>query len=344
MDDLARLPSKERRAYFEQAGAKLGLIPQVVEKDFWVCWSLKRLFSLDEFQRHLTFKGGTSLSKVYHVIERFSEDVDVAIERAFLGFGGDREPEHGASGKEQQRRVDRLKAACQAAIADRLAPQLQQAISAGIAGSASWSLTADPADRDQQTLLFQFPRASTGHLSPYFSMSVKIEMGARSDHFPVESAEVTPYLCEAFPDALSDKVARVRVLAAERTFWEKATILHTLHHAPGDKKIAPRMSRHYYDVFRLAQSPVWQRAIDAIALLDRVAVHKSIFFKMAGAHYETARPGTLRLTPAEQLVAELRQDYLAMRPMFFRTPPPFEEILASLPEMEAQINSVARQP
>ncbi len=173
-------------------------------------------------------------------------------------------------------------------------------------------------------------------------MSVKIELGARSDHFPVDSADVTPYLCDAFPDALSDKIARVRVLAAERTFWEKATILHMLHHAPRDKKIAPRMSRHYYDVYRLAQSPVWQRAIDAIALLDRVAVHKSIFFKMAGARYENARPGTLRLTPSDQIVGELRQDYLGMRPMFFRTPPPFEEILSSLPELEAQINNAAR--
>ncbi len=339
MDDFAGLPNDQRRAYFEEAAERLDLNVQIVEKDFWVCWSLKRLFSLAEFQDHLTFKGGTSLSKVYHVIERLSEDVDVAIERGFLGFGGDMEPERGASGKEQQRRVDRLKAACQTTIAERLAPQLQRAISAGIPGSASWSLTADPADKDQQTLLFQFPRASTGELSPYFAMSVKIELGARSDHFPVESAEVTPYLCEAFPDALSDKVAHVRVLAAERTFWEKATILHMLHHAPENKKLAPRMSRHYYDVFQLAQSPVWQRAIATIELLDRVAVHKRIFFKMAGAHYETARPGTLRLTPSDHIVGQLRQDYLDMRPMFFREPPSFEEILSSLPEMEARINN-----
>ena len=134
-----------------------------MEKDFWVCWTLKRLFSLAEFQDQLTFKGGTSLSKVYHVIERFSEDVDVAVERGFLGFGGDMEPEKGESGKEQQRRVDRLKAACQATIGDRLAPQLRQAISAEIAGSASWSLTADPVDRDQQTLLFHFLARRAGN-------------------------------------------------------------------------------------------------------------------------------------------------------------------------------------
>jgi hypothetical protein len=132
MDDFGRLPGEERRAYFQEAADRLDLSAQIIEKDFWVCWSLKRLFSLDEFRGHLTFKGGTSLSKVHHVIERFSEDVDVAIDRGFLGFGGDMEPERGGSGKEQQRRVDGLKAACQSTIADRLAPQLQQAISAGM--------------------------------------------------------------------------------------------------------------------------------------------------------------------------------------------------------------------
>ena len=97
---------------------------------------------------------------------------------------------------------------------------------------------------------------------------------------------------------------------AERTFWEKATILHMWHHAPEHKKIPPRMSRHYYDVFRLAQSPIWQRAMAATGLLDRVAVHKSVFFKAAWAHYDTARPGTLRLTPSDHIVDELKQDYL----------------------------------
>jgi len=74
VDNFVRLPQDERRVYFEQTAARLGLSAQIIEKDFWVCWSLKRLFALDEFRDHLTLKGGTSLSKVYNVIERFSED------------------------------------------------------------------------------------------------------------------------------------------------------------------------------------------------------------------------------------------------------------------------------
>ena len=279
MDDFVQMPRDERRLYFEQTAARLGLSAQIIEKDFWVCWSLKRLFSLDEFLDHLTFKGGTSLSKVYRVIERFSEHVDVAIERSFLGFGGDLEPEKGTGRKEQKRRIAQLKEACRVTIIERLIPQLHAAISAHVGAEVDWSLTVDPADKDDQTLLFRYPAAITTDLSPYFSASVKIELGARSDHFPVESTTVTPYLSDAIPDALSDSAARVRVLGAERTFWEKTTILHMLHHLPVGKKFAPRMSRHYYDVYQLSNSSVIEQAMNKIDLLDRVATHKNVFFK-----------------------------------------------------------------
>lgn len=338
MDDFARLPGHERRVYFEQTAARLGLSAQMIEKDFWVCWTLKRLFSLNEFQGHLTFKGGTTLSKVYRVIERFSEDLDISIDRAFLGFGGTMEPECGISGKEQQRRIEGLRSACQATIVERLLPQLQEEIAAQIGASESWTLKTDSTDKDGQTLLFEFPPAIGAPLTPYFAASVRIELGARSDHFPVEEATVIPYLSEAFTDALSSPAAGVRVLVAERTFWEKATILHSLHYFPPDKKLPSRMSRHYYDVSRLAQSPILQRAIAATTLLDRVAIHKSVFFKAAWAHYDSARLGTLCLMPCDEIVDDLKKDYLAMEPMFFKTPPAFSNILSVLSDLENQIN------
>jgi len=342
VDKFAQLPSDQRRPYFEQAAALLGLSAQMIEKDFWVCWSLRRLFSLAEFRGRLTFKGGTSLSKVYRAIDRFSEDVDVAIERKLLGFGGDNDPEKGVSGKEQQRRINRLKEACQAAVVDRLQPQLREAIMAALGEQTGWNLSLDLADPDRQTLLFQYPPAITGTLSPYFATSVKIELGARSDHFPIERATVMPYLAEAIPHSLSEARVHVRVLTAARTFWEKATILHMLHHQPEDRKIAPRMSRHYYDVFQLSQGDIWEQALDAMDLLERVAVFKGIFFKAAWAKYDQARPGTLRLVPGEQIIGELARDYKAMQPMFFREPPQLEQILARLPELENRINESKR--
>lgn len=341
MDDFARLPSKERLTYFEQAAAQRGLSAQVIEKDFWVCWSLRRLFSLSEFRDHLTFKGGTSLSKVYQAIERFSEDVDVAIERSFLGFGGENEPERGASGKEQQRRIRALKDACQAIISDRMMPQLSETIAGALRGETGWTLSLDPTDPDRQSLLFHFPPAITDGLSSYFAAWVKIEFGARADHFPIEQGTITPYVADEFADAFQDRETNVRVLTAARTFWEKATILHMLHHQPAGRNIAPRMSRHYYDIFCLARSPVLDQAMATLPLLDRVADFKSVYFKAAWAKYQEARPGTLRLTPGEHVAHQLAADYVDMLPMFFSEPPEFQQILDSLPRLEEQINETA---
>jgi hypothetical protein len=133
----------------------------------------------------------------------------------------------------------------------------------------------------------------------------------------------------------------VRVLGAERTLWEKATILHMLHHLPVGKKFAPRMSRHYYDVFQLSRSPILEHALNNMSLLDRVARHKSVFFKAGWANYESARPGTLRLVPRDQTAADLVQDYTAMHPMFFRDPPNFDTILNALQGLERRVNATA---
>ncbi len=343
MDNFARLSSQERQLYFEQSAAQLGLSAQIIEKDFWVCWSLKRLFSLEDFRGHLTFKGGTSLSKIYHIIERFSEDVDVAIERSILGFGGENEPEKGITGNEQQRRLDRLTEACQNSIKDRLLPQLRDAIDTSLGRETDWRLSLDSSDPDRQSILFQYPSAIKGDLSPYFPASVKIEMGARSDHFPVEEHTVTPYMWDALPQAFSNPSTTVRVLAVTRTFWEKATILHRLHHLPERVAIPPRMSRHYYDMFKMSQGDIWNEILGSLNLLDRVIEQTDFFFKRVWAKYDEARHGMLHLSPSDRIVGLLKQDYRDMRPMFFNEPPPFERILVHLSGLEKIINETKQQ-
>jgi len=100
MDDFVKLDPRERGVFFDGTSASRGIQAQIVEKDFWVCWTLKELFKLPTIGEHLIFKGGTSLSKVFKIIERFSEDIDISLDRAFLGFGGANEPEAGGSNKE----------------------------------------------------------------------------------------------------------------------------------------------------------------------------------------------------------------------------------------------------
>lgn len=151
MDKFIHLSDKDKRAYFEVAAADLNVMPQLIEKDFWVCWILKILFSLPESGGHLTFKGGTSLSKCYDVIRRFSEDVDVSIERTFLSSGASIEPDKDESNKENQRRLERLQLACKEKISSTLIPELRKNITAVLTDKKTWGLGLDPKDSLEQT-------------------------------------------------------------------------------------------------------------------------------------------------------------------------------------------------
>lgn len=199
MDSILQLSPKQRSELFIAAAQQSGIDVVVLEKDFWVCWTLKELFRLPTMGEHLIFKGGTSLSKVFKIINRFSEDIDVSIDRGFLGYGGINEPEAGASNKEKQRRVESLMAACQQKIADELTPALRSAIQEKIPRADNWSLLPDESDPDNQTLQFAYPSSLPAGESDYVRRAVKIEMGARSDHWPYETKSVTPYVAELFP-------------------------------------------------------------------------------------------------------------------------------------------------
>src|SRR6056297_864550 len=112
MDSVSRFSANDRRVLFENTAGGLQISPAIVEKDFWVCWTVKRLFSLPLLHDHLVFKGGTTLSKVYNVIQRFSEDIDLTIDRAVFGYGGEKDPEAANSGKKRNKMIEEMGAAC----------------------------------------------------------------------------------------------------------------------------------------------------------------------------------------------------------------------------------------
>ena len=340
MDAFAQSSVEDRRLAFEQAASKRQLSPQILEKDFWVCWTLKQLFTLPTIGEHLIFKGGTSLSKVFKVIERFSEDIDVSIDRGFLGFGGDNEPEAGGSNKEKQRRIDALRIACQQKIANELQPALEAVIRSKVRGGEAWSLRADANDPDGQTLLFDYPSAWPVAGVAYVRQTVKIEMGARADHWPCESKSVAPYVAEEFPQAFRETSCAIKVLSVERTFWEKATILHAEFHRPADKAMPDRFSRHYCDFYELIHRGVATSATQRLELLERVAQHKNLFFKSSWAKFGEAAKGRLKISPPEYRVNALREDYARMQEMFFGEPPEFNAIMAALKEWKAQFHRV----
>lgn len=336
MDNFLLLKDSDKQVYFEVMADELDVMPQLIEKDFWVCWILKILFSLPTAGSHLTFKGGTSLSKCYNVIKRFSEDVDISIERTFLTSQESIEPEKKQSGKENQRRLDRLRQSCQEKINNVIIPELKEKIDSAISDLGKWKIEIDPHDKDKQTILFRYSTVLETSMDNYIQPVVKIELGARSDHWPVEIMPVNPYITNA-SDKMIIEGASIRVLGAERTFWEKATILHAINNSA---RVRARMSRHYYDVFEMVNSPVFKKAVENIDLLTKVAEYKSLFFKENKARYDLARPGSLRLLPRDDQISQLKSDYRQMEQMFFEAPPSFESILEKLKSVEDKINRI----
>jgi len=225
MDWYLELDPARRRTMCELAGERLGLYAPSIEKDFWICWTLRELFALERIRRHLTFKGGTSLSKGWGLIQRFSEDVDVVIDRGHLGFGGARAPDApGLSSKERDRRLEELRAATRAWVRDELGPALEAHCARSLRHESGWGVAADPADPDGQTILLHY-RSVFGPGS-YLRPVVRIELGARSDTEPVREPRIRSFMEEVRPDGRAPTSFAVRTVAPERTFWEKAMLLH----------------------------------------------------------------------------------------------------------------------
>ena len=345
MDKVALLPADDRAALFGETGAIRGMANLIIEKDFWVCWTLKRLFELQkEDAPTLVFKGGPSLSKAFGAIRRFSEDIDLSLDRADLGYTGERDPEReGISKKRAGKLIEDLVDDVERHIAERLLPALRAAIvlHLGEPANGEWSLEID-AD-NAQTVNFHYPAAlpRAGYEgTTYITPRVKLELGARGDPWPTEEKAIHPYAAENFPDFFEDPDCTVTVLSARRTFWEKATAMHAEAHRPTESPTPQYFSRHYYDLVMLLETEEGKAAAADFELLEQVAKHKSVFFRSGWASYETAQPGTLQLMPAEARIKDLHADYRDMAPMIFDdTPPPFDDVLARIQKLQEDINA-----
>jgi hypothetical protein len=335
------MPKDQRESLFQIAADTANIPFEIIEKDYWVVWTLERLFSLPDLTDHLTFKGGTSLSKVFGVIDRFSEDVDLSIEKEFFSFDEKNSPETAPSRKKQKVILEKMAKACAEYVQGKLLNDLKTNIAETLGSTDGWGLTLDDSDPDAQSLSFEYPSITPpgGYIRPI----VKIEIGARSEHWPVSDRKLRSYASETLKEKIHNDQTSVRVLNAERTFWEKATILHRLAHLPEGKSLPARNSRHFYDFVQLLNSPIKDSALKDISLLERVANHNEIYFPSTWASYKTARQGTLKLSPIERILEGLARDYEQMEAMFYRTErPQWGLILKTIKEFERKFNDGRR--
>jgi hypothetical protein len=340
MLEFARLPLDQRVPYFQEVANRRGLTRLIVEKDFWVCFSLRLLFSIPALADKFVFKGGTSLSKVFGIIKRFSEDIDLSVDPDWLGFGGENRPDAAKSRSQFEKRWKKLNDACAAAVDQKVRPALEQAIQDALGPTRDGTTyLAFKLDEQMHSPVLTFRHPTTEPARPgYVYPQVKLELGSLTDQRPIGDHTVTPWVAEEFPALFAAPACRVIALEIERTFWEKATILHTEYHRPADKPMRNRLARDCYDVCCMAAHPAGQRAMEDLDLLARVVRHKRTYFQSAWTNYDTAKLGSMRLVPADSRLTELKADYQQMQEMFTEPPPPFDEILRQLRNIEDALN------
>lgn len=342
MYKFTHLPKSEQQIYFEQVGASKNLYPPIVEKDFWVCWTLMRLFSIHELKENLTFKGGTSLSKAWGLIQRFSEDIDLVINREFFGYGGENSPEKSLSNKKTKERLKGLRLACHNYVVGPLYEQLTADFMHHLPADSNWTLSVGDGGVGEQALLFAYPSCWDNTQSGYIRPIVKIELGARGDPWPSSKVAISSFVAEAYPEKFEVAKILIEVLSAERTFWEKAMLIHEETFRPPAKPRKPRMARHYYDLWSLINAGIANQAILDPRLFESIAAHREVFFRHNWVDYSTLKQGSLNLVPNEDQMDSWRDDYKDMEEMFFGERPSFDELLATIQSLQDEFNTAAK--
>lgn len=303
----------------------LGIDRINIEKDFWMCWALEKLFQMKENQ--FVFKGGTTLSKVYQVIDRYSEDIDITVNYGkFI-----KEIDFTNISNTQLLKIsDKLKENLESYLKDEVAPYLNAQYSTEF-NDRLGEFTL----HDGENIYFQYP--SILDKTDYKRGFIKIEFGARNTIEPSEFHNIDTYI---------DKVGKaksnitVKVLSPERTFWEKATLIHVECHRRRLANTPDRLSRHWYDLYKLANSN-FISVIQSKDILNDVLIIKKAFYNSSYSNYDKCANGKFQLIPDADDIAGLKTDYQKMidEDYFFRDPPSFDEIVVGLKKLEDMINA-----
>lgn len=333
------LKQRERLDLFVATARDLGASEQAIEKDFWVCRTIDAMFKgFGQFARpKLYFKGGTSLSKGYRLIKRFSEDIDIVVSRRGLGIADADDPLKQSSGTKRKAATAGAMEKCCAFVSGRMQAKL-----ADLLAPAKCRVTLDEEDGDKCTLQVHYPSLlrANGYIAPW----VKVEVGARGAITPCAERAIAPYIQDLLGDRLNVSTKGVAMIEAERTFLEKALILHANFcrvrddpaWRPSDRN---HMARHYYDLAMMRGTTIGQRALLDDALLDDVRSTKIKMFYVAAEKLSEAKRGEIRLTPQSRLRKLIEADYAAMEGMMFHDPPSFQWVMDEIAALDDAINA-----
>ncbi|MHB1090601.1 MAG: nucleotidyl transferase AbiEii/AbiGii toxin family protein [Ilumatobacteraceae bacterium] len=332
-DSYLHLPSTEQSKILRALGPELSRTPATLEKDVWVCWVLQTLFTMPGHLQ-MAFKGGTSLSKVFRAIARFSEDVDITLD--YRGMGSSFNPFGEEVSRSQLKKLsDALKTFVSSHVHEVAAPYFR--------GQLAIEFGTDrcqvEVSEDGEQMRIHYPTVLDSR-PDYVGNSVLVEFGGRNITEPNEDHEIRPDISEHITE-LDFPTSRVTVLSPARTFWEKATLMHVECQRGKFRANADRLSRHWYDLAMLADHEIGRVALANRDLLADVVKHKKVFYNTSYANYDTCLSGHLRLLPDDAGLSLLRSDFEQMirAGMFIGEPFAFKNITERLRTLEADINN-----
>lgn len=331
--DFYTLQKEEKVAIFNAIAADKGMKPFAVEKDWWVSRTLEIIFQMD-ISHYLLFKGGTSLSKAWKLVNRFSEDIDLAIDRDFFFM-----PQKEWSKKKI---TDVRKKAGVYSTGIFFEALKAEFLKRGFNELEFKVIEAEDSDQDPRIIEIYYPNI-LAQPSEYVLPRVQIEIGCRSLREPFSDRTFGALLDEMYADFdFAEPLFVVPTVNPERTFLEKLFLLHEEFHRPSDKRRVDRLSRHLYDVYQLTNAGIAQRAINDKALYETIVAHRHKFSRVGGVNYNSHHPKTLNPIPPAELMDAWKDDYTKMLDdmIYEENKPTFKELIDNLNELKMQLNAL----
>ncbi|MDR3366877.1 MAG: nucleotidyl transferase AbiEii/AbiGii toxin family protein [Prevotellaceae bacterium] len=326
------LEKEERYAVLEETSKKISLQPYIIEKDWWVVQTLRLITQMD-IAKHLVFKGGTSLSKAWKLIDRFSEDIDLAINRELFGFSGDI----------SRTQVGKLKNISSKYLASDFLFSLKAAFENAKIGDVGISVV-DRKDPDDDPVKIAVTYPTITEYSSYVKPRVLLEIGSRSLMEPSTLCSFRSMMGQEFPNLdFADDDMHIRCVNPERTFLEKLFLLHEEHQRPPEKMKIKGKSRHFYDIYRIAQTLYADKAITNKELYKSIVAHRERFTRIGGVNYASHYPPNLNPIPPDALMPEWERDYAEIQgQMIAGERVKFEELIKEIKWIMDKINGDIR--
>ena len=330
LQEWQKLTAEERYFYINETAQKIGLPFQSVEKDWWVTHTLAIIFSMS-CAKSLVFKGGTSLSKAWRIIERFSEDIDLVLDRELLGFAGEL----------SNKKIHKLRYASYAFLTEKFTPELQQKFNE-LGFTDVLVKYREVVNHDQDPLIIEIYYPKLTEKTAYLRPGVLVEIGSRSLKEPFSPCKFKTLVAENYSDKpFSDSEITIPTVNVERTFLEKVFLLHEEYQRPVEKRRVERLSRHLYDIEKISQTPYFQKALSDKDLYKTIVAHRDKFSHLGGVDYAKHEPQFINIIPPENLLSLWGKDYAEMsESMIYSEKWSFDELISKIKQINDTINRI----